>query len=74
MWLKIIIVILFIGNVVALGRAFFTLVVDQGGNSKRTANMLLIRVALAILLLLAVAYGVWSGDLVMSSPWYNPQK
>ena len=47
MWLKIIIVLLFIGNIVALGRAFFTLIVDQGGDSKRTANMLLVRVSLA---------------------------
>ena len=62
MWLKIIIVLLFIGNIVALGRAFFTLIVDQGGDSKRTANMLLVRVSLAGLLLVAIGYGVWSGD------------
>ena len=73
MWLKIIIVLLFIGNIVALGRAFFTLIVDQGGDSKRTANMLLVRVSLAGLLLVAIGYGVWSGDLVVSSPRYNNQ-
>ncbi len=72
MMLKIIIVILFIGNVLALGRAFFTLMLDQGKDSKRTANWLLIRVALAGLLLIAVSYGVWSGDLGLSSPWHNP--
>ena len=72
MALKTIIVLLFIGNVVALGTAFVTLMQDQGRDSKRTANWLLIRVTLAGLLLIAVTYGVWSGDLAISSPWYNP--
>lgn len=71
MWLKVVIVILFIGNILALGRAFYTLVVDQGQAGKRTANWLLIRVGLAALLLIAVTYGLWSGDLAVSSPWYN---
>ncbi|MFT4711803.1 MAG: hypothetical protein ACJAVI_005721 [Candidatus Azotimanducaceae bacterium] len=71
MWLKVVIVILFIGNILALGRAFYTLVVDQGQAGKRTANWLLIRVCLAALLLIAVTYGLWSGDLAVSSPWYN---
>lgn len=73
MWLKVIIVILFIGNIVALGSAFYTLMADQGKASKRTANLLFVRVALAGLLLLAVSYGVWSGDLGISAPWNNPQ-
>ena len=30
MWTKVIILILFIGNIVALGIAFYTLLVDQG--------------------------------------------
>lgn len=71
MALKTIIVLLFIGNVLALGTAFVTLMQDQGKASKRTANWLLVRVSLAGLLIVAVTYGVWSGDLTMSSPWYN---
>lgn len=73
MWLKVIIVVLFIGNIVALGSAFFTLMVDEGQDSKRTANLLFVRVALAGLLVLVVAYGVWSGDLGISAPWHNPR-
>jgi hypothetical protein len=72
MVLKSIIVLLFIGNILALGIAFVTLMQDQGGAGKRTANWLLVRVSLAGLLLVAVAYGVWSGDLAISAPWYNP--
>ena len=71
MWLKVIIVILFIGNIVALGAAFYTLLVDQGKAGKRTANLLFVRVALAALLLVFVTYGVWSGDLGISAPWHN---
>lgn len=72
MVLKTIIVLLFIGNILALGTAFVTLMQDQGGAGKRTANWLLVRVSLAGLLLVAIAYGVWSGDLAISAPWYNP--
>ena len=73
MWLKIIIVTLFIGNIAVLGSAFYTLVSDEGQDSKRTANRLLIRVALAALLLLAIVYGVWSGELGIAAPWYSPE-
>lgn len=69
MWTKVIILILFIGNIVALGIAFYTLLVDQGKANKRTSRMLFIRVSLAALLLVAVVYGGWSGDLRMSAPW-----
>jgi len=69
MLVKVLIVLLFIGNVVALSGAFITLMMDMGGDSKRTANLLLIRVSLAGLLLIVVAYGVWSGDLNASAPW-----
>ncbi len=72
MWLKVIIVILFIGNIIALSSAFYTLVSDQGRGSKRTANRLLIRVLLAALLLIAIVYGVWTGDLGIAAPWYSP--
>jgi hypothetical protein len=69
--IKTVIVLLFIGNIIALGTAFVTLMQDQGGASKRTANWLLVRVGLAILLLVAVVYGLWTGDLGMSAPWYG---
>jgi hypothetical protein len=71
MWLKVIIVILFIANVVALGSALFTLLNDMGDGGKgRTVNLLLIRVSLAALLLVFVAYGFYTGQLgVGGAPW-----
>ena len=72
MWIKVVIVILFIANLIALGSAFMTLLQDQGQGGTRTARLLLIRVSLAALLLLFVAYGFYSGDLgVGGAPWLN---
>ncbi len=73
MWLKIIIVLLFVANLAALSSAFYTLLIDQGRGGSRTARILAVRVSLAALLLVFVAYGVWSGDLGISSPWHHPQ-
>ena len=69
MWLKVIIVILFIANLIALGSALYTLLHDQGRGGKRTAWLLAIRVSLAILLLGFVVFGFWSGQLGVTAPW-----
>lgn len=69
MFLKILVVVLFIANLIALGSAFVTLVQDQGQGGNRTARRLLIRVSLAALLLLVVAYGFYTGELGISAPW-----
>ncbi len=71
MFIKVLVVLLFIGNVAALGTAFVTLMKDQGVESKRTAKWLMIRVSLAAALILTVSYGVWSGDIAISSPWHQ---
>lgn len=71
MFIKVIIVILFIGNLLALSRSFFTLLTKRGTSD--TVNMLTIRVALAILLMATVGIGLWTGDLNISAPWHHPQ-
>ncbi len=69
MWLKVVIVILFLANLVVLGSALYTLLHDQGRGGKRTAWLLAIRVSLAALLLGFVVFGFWSGQLSSTSPW-----
>ena len=69
MWIKVLIVVLFIANLIALGTAFFSLIKDQGRGGKKTATMLLIRVSLAALLLIVIAYGFYTGQLGVSAPW-----
>jgi hypothetical protein len=71
MWLKVVIVILFIANLVALGSAFYTLLMDQGRGGTRTARLLFVRVSLAALLLAFIVYGFWSGQLGTASPWQS---
>ena len=72
MWLKVIIVILFIANLIALGSALYTLLQDQGRGGIRTARLLLVRVSLALLLIVFIAYGFYTGELgVSGAPWLN---
>lgn len=70
MWLKVVIVILFIANIIALGAAFFTLLEDQGKGGKRTARLLLLRVSLAAMLVACLVFGIWSGELGVTAPWH----
>jgi len=69
MWLKPTIVILFIAILISLAASVIFLLKDQG-STERTRKLLGIRVALAILLLTCVSYGLWSGDLTLSAPWH----
>jgi formate hydrogenlyase subunit 3/multisubunit Na+/H+ antiporter MnhD subunit len=70
--LKIIIVILLLAIIASLfsGAVFF--LKDQGNERKRTLYALGFRVSLAVLLMICIIYGVASGQLTPSAPWYNP--
>lgn len=69
MWLKPTIVILFIAILISLGASVICLLKDQG-STNRTQKLLGLRVILAILLIACVSYGLWSGQLSLSAPWY----
>ncbi|NIB39525.1 twin transmembrane helix small protein [Pseudomaricurvus alkylphenolicus] len=69
MWLKIIIVILFIAVLVSLSSALVFLLKDMGSRSKRTLYALGIRVGLAATLLACIFYGLATGQLGSSAPW-----
>lgn len=73
MLLKTIIVLLFIGNIVALAIAFSAMMKKSDDETKNTAKWLMVRVSLAALLLATVTFGVVTGELGISSPWHNPQ-
>ncbi len=68
MWLKIVIVVLFIGLLISLGSGFFFLLKDQG-STRRTWNSLGVRLLLATLLMGVLIYGVVSGQLGSQAPW-----
>ncbi len=69
--LKIIILILLLGLIASLVSGAVYFYKDQG-EKRRTMHALGLRVSLAVLLMVAVVYGVVSGELIMSAPWFNP--
>jgi hypothetical protein len=68
MWLKIIIVLLFIALCISLFSGFFMLMKDKG-SSMRTWNSLTLRLVLAALLMGTIVYGVYTGQLGSKAPW-----
>lgn len=70
MWLKIIILVLFVGVVASLGSGLRFLLKDAGvPESKRTLYALGIRVSLASVMMLLVFYGFYTGILTSQAPW-----
>jgi len=69
MWLKPVIVILFLAVLLSLSTSLTFLLRDQG-STDRARKWLGIRVSLALLLLACVVYGLWSGQLTISAPWH----
>ena len=68
MWLKIVIVILFIALVTSLFTGLNFLIKDQG-TSQRTWHSLSVRLALAALLMGFLFYGIYTGQLGSNAPW-----
>ena len=69
MWLKILIVLLFIGVVISLSSSLVFLLKDLGNQRRRTMYALGIRVCLASALILSLIYGFASGRLHSTAPW-----
>jgi hypothetical protein len=72
MFLKALIVFLLLGVFVSLFTGLGFLFKDSGKpGSKRTLYALGIRIGFAAALLLAVGYGLASGQLTLHAPWYG---
>ena len=69
MWLKVVIVVLFVAMLFSLSSGLVFLLKDFGSDSKRMLYALGIRVTLAMLLILCVIYGFSSGLLTNTAPW-----
>jgi glucose uptake protein GlcU len=68
MWLKVVIVILFLALLVSLFSGFAFLIKDKG-NTRRTWNALSVRLTIAALLIGTLVYGIYSGQLQSNAPW-----
>lgn len=70
MWLKAIIVLLFLAVLASLSSGLVFLLKDIGqSNSRRTLYALGIRICLAACLMGAIAWGFYSGELASTAPW-----
>lgn len=69
MWLKIIIVVLFIAVLASLSSGLVFLLKDMGSPSKRTLYALGVRITLAALLIFAIWYGYYADILSNTAPW-----
>lgn len=70
MFLKIIVVLLFIGVLASLSSGLIFLLKDMNvPDSKRTVYALGVRITLAASLLGVIIYGVYSGQLGSTAPW-----
>lgn len=69
MWLKILIVILFIAVLISLSSGLVFLLKDMGNENKRTLYALGIRISVASALIVALIYGFASGRLNSTAPW-----
>ena len=69
MFLKIIIVVLFLAVLASLSSGLYFLMKDVGNPRRRTLYALGVRVTLAILLVGTITYGFVSGKLHSTAPW-----
>ena len=68
MWIKVIIVLLFIALVTSLFSGYAFLLKDKG-TTYRTWHSLTVRLILAVLLMGFLIYGVFTGQLGSKAPW-----
>jgi hypothetical protein len=68
MWLKPTILVVLIALILSLASGFFFLMKDRG-STKRTLWSLGVRVALAVILVGLISYGLYSGQLGNQAPW-----
>ena len=66
--LKFIIAVLALAMLVSLFSSAFFLLKDKG-NTVRAFYTLRVRVSLAVMLLLTIGYGLFTGQLGLNSPW-----
>lgn len=68
--LKTLIIIVVVLLLISLGASLVFLLIDQGKtDSKRTVYALGARVTFAVILILLVIYGLYTGELGNSVPW-----
>ncbi|PCK09385.1 MAG: hypothetical protein COA42_04455 [Alteromonadaceae bacterium] len=74
MVIKIIILIEFVALLISLGSGLRFLFKDVGvSDSKRAVYALGVRISIAVTMMLTIAFGIHSGQLVNTAPWDQPR-
>ncbi|OUS10969.1 hypothetical protein A9Q90_00225 [Gammaproteobacteria bacterium 54_18_T64] len=71
MWLKVAIVLLFIGILISLSSGLVFLVKDFNNSRLRTLYSLGTRITLATVMMGLIVYGFYTGQLFSKAPWDN---
>jgi len=69
MWLKVVIVLLFIGILISLSSGLVFLVKDFQHSKMRTFYSLGTRITLATVMMGLIVYGFYTGQLFSKAPW-----
>lgn len=69
MWLKVLVLVLFVLILLSLSSALAYLFQDLGNERKRTLYALGVRITLAAMLAATLIYGFASGQFVSTAPW-----
>lgn len=69
MWLKVLVVVLFIGVLLSLSSGLVFLMKDVETPKKRLLYALGVRVSLAAALVFTIGYGIYSGEFTSKAPW-----
>lgn len=69
MWLKIVILVLLTAIVVSLFSGAFFL--RDAGSGRQLFSALALRISLTVVVMLLIAWGLWSGQLQWGVPWLH---
>ncbi|WP_067515811.1 DUF2909 domain-containing protein [Endozoicomonas ascidiicola] len=68
MWIKLIVIVLFLAVVASLGTGFYFLLTEKK-NSPRLLNSLKVRISLTVLIMVAIVVAWFHGDIHSQAPW-----
>ncbi|WP_257266074.1 DUF2909 family protein [Endozoicomonas sp. ONNA2] len=68
MWIKLVVVVLFIAVVISLGTGFYFLLTEKK-SSPKLLNSLKIRIGLTVLIMMIIVAAWLHGDIQSQAPW-----
>ncbi|MFK0571319.1 DUF2909 domain-containing protein [Endozoicomonas sp.] len=68
MWIKLVIILLFVAVVISLGTGFYFLLTEKKGSAK-LLNSLKVRIGLTVLIMVIIVVAWLHGDIHSQAPW-----